>query len=154
MLYYEIRGSAVTTSHRLRRGGGFAKDLGQHDAAAENIAKTNPLGPLAMMRMTKRSQKHQANAGLRENRWGSTTGREARPALIRPSRFSHRSLRENRAGQLLSQKKAREATEQERKNKPIPSIAARSLKCGNKATRSSGERTSKRAEITRLLASN
>jgi hypothetical protein len=51
-------------------------------------------------------------------RWHSTTGREARPALIRPSRFSHRSHRENRAGQLLSQKKAREATERERKNKP------------------------------------
>ncbi len=45
-------------------------------------------------------------------------GREARPALIRPSWFSHRSHHENRAGQLPWQKKAREATERERKNKP------------------------------------
>ncbi len=52
-------------------------------------------------------------------RWRrSTTGRAARPALISPSRFSLRSHRENRAGQLLSQTRAREATERERKNKP------------------------------------
>ena len=48
----------------------------------------------------------------RESWWCSTTvGRGRPPALISPSRFSHRSHRENRAGQLLSQKKAREATE-------------------------------------------
>jgi hypothetical protein len=75
------------------------------------IAKTNPLGAVTRdCEMTKRSQKDQANAGVREYRGCSTTGREARPALISPSRFSHRSDRENRAGQLLSQKRAREAT--------------------------------------------
>ena len=38
--------------------------------------------------LTKRSQIDQADAGVREYRWCSTAGREARPALIRPSRRS------------------------------------------------------------------
>ena len=38
--------------------------------------------------ITKRRQKHQANAGVWENRWCSTTGREARPALTRASQLS------------------------------------------------------------------
>ncbi len=54
---------------------------------------------------------------------GSPPGREARPALISPSRLSHRSDRENPAGQLLSQKRARAATkEKDAKTNPLSSM--------------------------------
>jgi len=62
-------------------------------------AKTNPL--------------YAWNCGVFGEAGDTPPGREARPALISPSRFSHRSDGENRAGQLLSRKKAREATEEE-----------------------------------------
>src|ERR1019366_349896 len=53
----------------------------------------------------------QKSGNVSEEPWCSTTGGRGRPpALISPSRFSHRSPSENRAGQLLSQKRAREAT--------------------------------------------
>src|ERR1035441_1807605 len=53
----------------------------------------------------------QKSGNVSEEPWCSTTGGRGRPpALISPSRFSHRSRSENRAGQLLSQKRAREAT--------------------------------------------
>ena len=57
--------------------------------------------------------------GFYGGRWYSTTGRGARSAPISPAWFSRRSHRENRAGQLLSQKKASEATRGSAKTKPF-----------------------------------
>jgi len=87
-------------------------EMRKHEVAqASTCVFRDPELP-SISRITKRSKKHPENAGVRKYRWCSTTGREARPALISPSRFSHRSHGENRAGQLLSQKRAREATDQ------------------------------------------
>ena len=55
--------------------------------------------------------------GFYRGEWCSTTGRATRPALIRQSRFSHRSHRENRAWHLLPQKRAGEGMI-ECRNKP------------------------------------
>jgi hypothetical protein len=56
--------------------------------------------------------------GFYRGEWCSTTGRATRPALIRQSRFSHRSHRENRAWHLLPQKRAGEGMDRECRNKP------------------------------------
>ena len=96
--------------------------------------------------LTKRSQIDQADAGVREYRWCSTTGREARPALIRPSRRSQDkerparrppfSIRFDSAGappqrlRALARKSERRDTQSERFDETKPNRSGRCWSSG------------------------